>query len=339
MPSPLQVVFFGAGAFGIPTLRALATQHQLLAIVTQPDKPAGRGLKLSPSPIAEFAMEHLSSVPLLKYERVSTPEAMADIRALGRDRGVDTSPSARKLAWVIIAFGQKLSTDLLADRFAINLHGSLLPRWRGAGPVQAALLAGDSQTGNTVITLADRMDAGLILGQSARPLDVTITAGDLHDLLSADGPALVLDVLSSYAQGTLQPRTQDESLVTKAKKLSKADGLFDWNTPAIKIRHLVQGLTPWPSVTIRVPLASGSVDCKLLRVIEEHAPTQPNTQAPGTLIDLYGHIACDSSSILRIQTIQPAGGKPMSFEDFARGRRLEAGLVIPSPRTSFTPPS
>lgn len=331
MPPTLQVVFFGAGAFGIPSLKAIASSHELRAIVTQPDKPAGRGLKLTPSPIAQFASEHVPNVPVIKHERVSTPEAIDQIRGIVGS-AKDTTATGRELAWVVIAFGQKLPAALLADRFAINLHGSLLPRWRGAGPVQAALLAGDAQTGNTIITLADRMDAGLILGQSVRSLDATINAGELHDLLSADGPALVLNVLAQYASGSLTPRTQDESLVTKAKKLSKADGLFDWNRPAIEIRHLVQGLTPWPTVTIRVPLAAGAIDCKLLRVAEES--TNGTARSPGTLLDLQGRVACCAASVLRIDLIQPAGGKPMRFDEFARGRRLEAGIILPSPAAS-----
>ncbi|XOV74482.1 MAG: methionyl-tRNA formyltransferase [Phycisphaerales bacterium] len=160
----LRLVFFGSGAFGLPTLKHLASTHQIEAVVTQPDRPAGRKRALTPTPIGAWAEEHLPSVPLLKPENVNEADQLDLVRSF--DVG---SPDERRGGWVVIAFGQKLSKRLLADRFAINLHASLLPRWRGAAPINHAILAGDSVTGNSVITLADRMDAGLVLGQSERP--------------------------------------------------------------------------------------------------------------------------------------------------------------------------
>ena len=145
----MDLVFFGSGAFGLPTLQRLAHAHRVTAIITQPDRKAGRGARLTPTPIGAWAAEHLPHVPLLKPGRVSDPESLEQVRAFPAD------------AWVVIAYGQKLSPALLADRFAINLHASLLPRWRGAAPINWAILQGDSQTGNSVITLADRMDAGV----------------------------------------------------------------------------------------------------------------------------------------------------------------------------------
>jgi methionyl-tRNA formyltransferase len=183
----MRIVFLGSGAFGLPTLQHLAARHTVVGVVTQPDKPAGRGSKLTPTPIGAWAAEHLPGTPLIKPEKINTPE----VRDLVRSWECD--------AWVVIAFGQKLGPTLLADRFAINLHASLLPRWRGAAPINHAILAGDTVTGNSVITLADRMDAGLVLGQSRRPIEPAQTTGELHDLLATDGPALVEQVLAEHA--------------------------------------------------------------------------------------------------------------------------------------------
>lgn len=307
----MDLVYFGSGAFGLPTLQALARRHRVHAIVTQPDKPAGRGGQLTPTPIAAWAADHLPDVPVLKPDRVNAPDVVARLRA------------APAQAWVVIAFGQKLGRALLDGVFAINLHASLLPRWRGAAPINAAILAGDEVTGNSVITLADRMDAGLVLGQSRRPLDPSLTAGELHDLLAADGPALVESVLDAHAAGTLRPEAQDESLVTIAPKLSKADGRVDFRDSAEHCRRRVHGLTPWPGVTVRFrdePL-------KLLRVEPRAAGSEQ--AEPGTIIDpTAGRVACGSVTELRILEVHPAGKRPMPWIDFARGRRVAAGEAL-----------
>ncbi|MFT3685106.1 MAG: methionyl-tRNA formyltransferase [Phycisphaerales bacterium] len=297
----MRIVFLGSGAFGLPTLQALR-EHEVAAVVSQPDKPAGRGMKLTPTPIAQWAAEHLTNVPLFKPADVNEASVRDAVRAMQVD------------AWVVIAFGQKLSEALLADRFAINLHASLLPRWRGAAPINAAILAGDTVTGNSVITLAQRMDAGLVLGQSTRPILPSQTAGELHDLLAADGPALVLEVLRQRASGTLQPVTQDEPKVTKARKLSKDDGRLDFTQPASVLRCKVHGLTPWPGVTVTM----GELAMKVLRVAEA---TGAANGTPGVIVDAAkGVVACGGGTALQLLEVQPAGGKPMAWDAFVRGR-------------------
>src|SRR5262249_11900418 len=206
----VKLIFLGSGEFGLPTLKALAAHHHLLAVVSQPDRPAGRHRRLTPTPIAAWATEQLADAPLFKPEDINTRETISSLHALGAD------------AWVVIAFGQKLSRPLVENRFVINLHASLLPRWRGAAPINHAILAGDAETGNSVITIADRMDAGFVLGQSKRPITPELGAGELHDLLASDGPALIEQVLGAYGNHSLRPITQDESLVTRARKLSRA---------------------------------------------------------------------------------------------------------------------
>lgn len=304
----MKVVFFGSGAFGVPTLRMLAQWHEVVAVVTQPDRPAGRGKTLSPTPIAIEAESLLPGVQVLKPEKVNTPGVRDRIRGFEAD------------AWVVIAFGQKLGQKLLADRFAINLHASLLPKWRGAAPINAAILAGDETTGVSVITLADEMDAGFVLGQAGRPLDPSLTIGELHDVLAEGGVEVVAGVLDRYQAGTLEPVEQDADSVTVAPKLSKADGWIDFNDTAQTCRNRVHGLTPWPGVSITL----AGVSLKLLRVAaQEH----DHDAAPGTLIDASGLVACGHGTVLRLITVQPAGKKPMDFAAFANGRSLAAGEV------------
>ncbi len=309
----MDVIFFGSGAFGLPTLQALSREHRITCIVTQPDKPAGRGGTLTPTPIGAWVAANLPSVPLLKPENVNEPGVLATIR--------HTSAGA----WVVIAFGQKLSQALLADRFAINLHASLLPRWRGAAPINWAILAGDKETGNSVITLADKMDAGLVLGQSKRTIDPALTIGELHDLLSADGPALVMDVLARHSAGTLSPQTQDPARVTLARKLSRADGFVDFAQSAEECRRRVHGLTPWPGVAA---MFRGQA-IKILRVgvnAVSHNAQETHVAESGTILDpARGLIACGTGTVLALIEVQPPGKKAMGWQDYARGARVSAG--------------
>ena len=312
----MRVLFLGSGAFGLPTLAALSNTHQLVGVVSQPDRPAGRGRELAPTPIADYALKNLTSLPLFRHENVNTPEVIAALHALHAD------------VWVVIAFGQKLSEPLLSGVAAINLHASLLPRHRGAAPINAAILAGDQTTGNSVITLAQRMDAGLVLAQSRRDIEPTQTTGELHDLLAADGPALVLSVLARFSAESPESfgRPQDESLVTKARKLSKDDGVMNWSQPAAACRARINGLSPWPSVSFRVPTLADPL--KVLRA----GPTAPlTTAAPGTLIDrARGHVACGDGLAIALMEVQPAGKKPMPWSAFisGAGRALTDGLTL-----------
>lgn len=323
MPDPttdkLRIVFFGSGAFGVPTLRHLATSHDVVGIVTQPDKPAGRGGKLTPTPIAQCASEILPGVPVLKPEKCNAGDVAATIRAWPHTPGRD--------AWVVIAFGQYLGTKLLADRFAINLHASLLPRWRGAAPIHAAISAGDVVTGNSVITLAQTMDAGLVLGQSRRTIEPTQTTGELHDLLSADGPQLVERVLREHVAGALQPVVQDETRVTVAGKLSKADAIVPWDQAASVCRARINAMSPWPGSAVLL----GSTLVKLLRA----GPTPARaTTAPGTICDVaQGLVSCGDGACVQVLEVQPAGKRSMSWDAFARGHAVERGaqLLAPAP--------
>ena len=321
----MRLVYFGSGAFGLPTLEHLARRHQIVGVVTQPDKPAGRGGTLSPTPIGQWAAANLPGVPILKPAKASEATVVEQIRAFPAD------------AWVVIAFGQKLSRVLLDGRFAINLHASILPRWRGAAPINAAILGGDTETGNSVITLAERMDAGLILGTSHRAIEPLMTAGELHDLLSADGPGLVELVLDQHAAGTLLPQTQDETLVTIATKLSRGDDHVDFTQRADFVRRQIHALTPWPGVTNAIVAPPTSPDLHppiFIKTLRVQPMLGTNQQDPGTILDpATGLIACAHHTQLKMLEVQPPGKKPMRWEDFARGGGravVEGSRVIPA---------
>lgn len=322
MGSRLRIAFFGSGAFGLPTLRALDAAHELALIVTQPDKPAGRGGRLTPTPIGDAAARECPHVPLLKPADVNAPDILSAVREAFDP--VD--------AWVVIAFGQKLSEPLLRDRFAINLHASLLPRWRGAAPIHAAILAGDLESGNSVITLAQRMDAGLILGTSRRPLLATHTTAELHDLLAEDGAPVVLRVLAQHTEGTLQPITQDESLATRARKLSRDDAWVDFADAPSSARR-VHALNPWPGVAVRIQpkhtqsTAAPPEELKLWRVAidSRHAI---HRELPGTLLDADAGLVACAQGTLRLIEVQSPGKKAMTWTDLQRGRRFTSGTRL-----------
>lgn len=310
-PSPeiaapaVDVVFFGSGAFGLPTVKWLHGAGRLVGIVTQPDRPAGRGATLTPTPVAAWAAEHAPGVPIVKAEKVNEAGPLAEVRGWACG------------AWVVIAFGQKLSAALLADRFAVNLHGSLLPRWRGAAPIHAAILAGDAEIGSSVITLAQTMDAGLVLARSARARDPMRTTGEMHDLLAAEGPGLIGEVLRRRATGEIWGETQDPARVTLARKLKKEEGWIDFARPAVESQRRVHGLNPWPGVTVRFR----GQELKVLRV----GVTASGGEA-GVIVDAAGGVvACGEGAGLVLMEVQSPGKRPMAWGEFARGARVVVG--------------
>ncbi len=305
----MRVAFLGSGAFGLPTLERLAAGHELAGIVTQPDRPAGRKRRPTPTPVAAWAGEHAPGVAVVRPEDVNERGVVEQVR------GWDAE------AWVVIAFGQRLSPGLIEGRFVVNLHASLLPRWRGAAPINWAILAGDARTGNSVITIAERMDAGYVLGQDGVEVDPLETAGELHDRLSARGPDLIERVLGAHASREVEYVEQDESKVTRARKLSKADGVVDFSAEGEACRRRVQGLNPWPGVT--VGFRDGTL--KLGRAKAEELPAQ-QIEAPGTILEAEsGLVACAPGTGLRLLEVQLPGKRVMSWDEFARGHRVEDG--------------
>ena len=274
----MKIVFAGSGEFGVPSLCALLEAgHRIVQVVTQPDRPAGRGRHLTPTAIAQLAAER--GLPLLKT---------ADINS-------ESLPVADLL--VVIAFGQKISPPLVshARLGAINLHGSRLPKFRGAAPVNAAILAGETITGNSIIRLANKMDAGAILGQSRLEIGELETAGELHDRLAADGAPLLLDVVGKLDRGEASEIPQDDSAATAAPKLSRESAKIDWTNPAERIARQIRGMSPWPGCHVRLIDQNGRERVKILLV---RARPVEGVGSPGAILP-SGAVATSSRKGIR----------------------------------------
>ncbi len=298
----MRIVFLGSGAFGLPTLQRLADVHEVVGVVTSPDKTAGRNRKQMPTPIGKWAKKR--GLQVFKTENVNDAEMMGHIAALQVD------------AMVVIAFGQKLSDELIHAQRTMNLHASLLPRWRGAAPINVAVMHGDERSGVSVITLAQTMDAGLVLGQVSTAIGETETAGELHDRLSGLGPDLVLEVLASDGVG----KVQDEALVTYAPKLSRKDAQLDLSQDAETIARMIRGLSPWPCCHLTI----SGIDCKILNAIAKNGEGEV-----GKVLE-DGTIATGKGSV-EILKMKPAGSKAMSWKDFCNGRSVHVGCLCEVP--------
>ena len=302
----MRLVFFGSGAFGLPTLECLATEHDVLLVVSQPDRPAGRRLSPTPTPVARWGERH--GLDLFKPDRVNDPEAV------GRIAAADAS------AFVVVAYGKKLGAELLRGVCAINLHGSMLPKYRGAAPINWAVINQERQTGLSVITVAERMDAGDVLARQATAVDPMETAGELHDRLAELGPPLVSEVLARYESGRLEPRPQDEAQATHAPRLSKADGTVHFDQPAAAVRARIHGLTPWPGCRVRL----GPQALRLVRV--DVSDGQQSQGRPGEVLADRA-VACAEGSV-RLLAVQPPGGRLMSFDAYCHGHDVPPGVCF-----------
>ncbi|MFN3167122.1 MAG: methionyl-tRNA formyltransferase [Phycisphaeraceae bacterium] len=308
----MRILFFGSGAFGLPTLQSLCDAHEVVQVISQPDKPAGRKRVLTPTPIAQWALGRGYAVP--RVDNVNSPQFVEQVKGYDAD------------ASVVIAFGQKLGPELIdaMGRLAVNLHASLLPKYRGAAPINWAMIDNEPVTGVSVIALAQRMDAGEVYATASTPIDPNETAGELHDRLARLGPDAVGRVLDDLGSGTLSPTAQDESLATKARKFTKADGTTWFTQPASSVRARVHGLTPWPGCRVRWRSADGTDRGALIlkRVRDE----QESGVGPG-VIDAQGRVGCETGR-LRLITVQAPGGREMDAEAFARGRGMVAGDTL-----------
>lgn len=295
----MRIVFLGSGAFGLPTLDRLRRAHEVALTVSQPDRAAGRKRTLTATPVAAFARS--TGLDLITPDNPNDPRIIEQLRALRPD------------ALVVIAYGHKLGPALLDARFAINLHASLLPKYRGAAPIHWAMIHDERETGVSVITLAQRMDAGDVLAQRRTAIDSYETAGELHDRLAMLGPDAMLEVLDGHARGALNPLPQEESLATLAPKLSKSDGTVRFDQPARLVRARVHGLTPWPGCTV-------SIDGRTLKLLRVEADDADVDAPPGALLP-DGCLACQPG-VVRVLSLQPPGGKSMTFEAYRRGHTL-----------------
>lgn len=307
----MRLIFIGAGDFGLPTLAWMRAHHQVAAVVSQPDRPAGRKRKLTPTPISNWAQAH--ELPVLKTDNVNEPRFVEKVRAMGAD------------AAVIVAFGQKLSPQFVdaLGKLAINLHASLLPKFRGAAPINWAMIRGEKTTGVTVIGIAQKMDAGPMYAKRSLQIDPHETAGQLHDRLSALGPEVVGQVLSDLERDRLSPEQQDEDKATLAPKLGKADGTVDFAQSADQVRARVHGLTPWPGCRVQWHCqATGHTTVLSLQGVLD-LPDEDTDAEAGTVLE--GFKVATGSGLVQLVTVQAPGKKPMGIDEFARGHRMAAG--------------
>ncbi len=307
----MKLVYFGSGEFGLPTLDRLAAEHTVALVVTPPDRPAGRSRRPRAAPVRLWAQDH--SVKTLQVADVNDDSAIRRIHAAGAD------------GLVVIAFGQKLGPALLAGTFAVNLHASLLPKYRGAAPVNWAIINGEAETGVSVIRITQRIDAGDILAQRATAIDTMETAGELECRLAEIGAPVVLETLANFQRGRLQPTPQDEQLATRAPKLAKDQGTVRFDQPARHVQSRVHGLTPWPGCRVRLdgrPLRLARVEVGG----EVGGVEAPSAGEPGVLLDDRS-VACATGTV-RLLEVQPPGGKVMSFSSYCHGHPVSAGARV-----------
>jgi len=299
----MRTVFLGSGDIGLPALRLLLAMPgiEVVGVVTQPDRPAGRGLQLTPCAIKELALAH-GIVPL-QPARVRSDEAVEEIKSWAPD------------LFVVMAYGQILPQTLLDVPLlgALNLHASLLPRHRGAAPVHAAVLAGDEKSGVTVMWMDAGLDTGDILLSKECVLGSGETAGTLHDRLADLAPQALEEALLLIRAGGAPRIRQDDTAATYAPKLSRASGRLDWSKSAVQLERVVRGLHPWPGCTAELETAQGRrVEIKVHRAMVGPGPADPAEL----------HLPCGGGGVLELLEVQPSGGKRMSKAEFVRGHQI-----------------
>ena len=302
----MRVLFYGTPAFALPTLHALLARHQVVAVVTQPDRPAGRGQRSQASPVKAVATEH--GVRVLQPARLRDagwPERLAE-------PGADVA--------VVVAFGQILPQAVLdvPARGSINVHASLLPRYRGAAPVAWAIIRGERETGITTFQMDAGMDTGPMLVQRATPIGPDETGGELAERLARLGAAVLLETLDGL--DSLTPRVQDSRAATVAPRLRKEDGVLDWTESAAALAARIRGLNPWPGATTQ---GSGG------RLLIWRARVIAGLGEPGVLAMAGGRLAIGTGAgLLEPLEVQPENRRAMGWADYLRGARLGAGALL-----------
>jgi methionyl-tRNA formyltransferase len=294
------IVFMGTPDFAVPALRALMQHHDVIGVVTQPDRPAGRKRAPQPSPVKKIALG--AGIPVFQPEKLRREEAQAELRQWQPD------------VYVVAAFGQILPQDVLdiPPHGSINIHASLLPRWRGAAPIQAAIRAGDTETGITIMQMDAGLDTGPILAQRSIEIATGETSQTLHNKLAQLGGELLIETLPAYLTGEIQPQPQPEDGITYAPQIKKEEGRIDWTESAVAIERQVRALTPWPGVFTFWEDAQLKI---------HHAETSSGSIQPGFVIQRDDQVAIGTGDgLLYPVAVQLAGKKALDIEDFVRGR-------------------
>lgn len=313
----MRVVFMGSPDFAVPTLRRLIeSEHEVVTVYTQPDRPAGRGRTLHPPPAKQVALQY--GVPVHQPEQVSSPEAVAELAGLAPD------------VIVIAAFGQILKQPVLdlPPRGVLNVHASLLPRHRGAAPVAAAILAGDKETGVTIMLTELALDAGPMLAQRRLPISDDDTTGSLSERLAREGADLLMEILPNWLAGAIQLQPQDDSQATYIRSIRREEAAIDWSLPAADIWRRVRAYNPWP-------VAYTTLEGQPLRILEAKPLAGEGLEPPGTVLPLPGEgppeagfaVRCGQGA-LAVLRVQRAGRKAMSGAEFLRGQRGLLGRCL-----------
>ena len=301
----LKILFAGSGEFGAPSLHALMSAgHEIAAVISQPDRPAGRGKQLTPTPIAQLAEER--KLRVIKTGNINEEKlASADLL-------------------VVIAFGQKIAPQVVnhSRLGSVNLHASLLPKYRGAAPINWAIINGERRTGNSVIRLAQKMDAGAILGQSEMEIGELETAGELHDRLAVDGATLLAGVVEDLANGEAIERPQDETLATLAPKMKREDARIRWEGHAKEIAQRILGMYPWPGCRGRL-IGDGQ---EVGRVTLVRARAKEGGGRDGIILDDWT-VGAGVGSV-EVVEVQPEGKRPMSLSAYRNGNLWESGMRV-----------
>lgn len=313
-PELIRTVFMGTPEFALPTLQGLlAAGVNLVGVYTQPDRPKGRGKKLAASPVKEFALAH--QLPVFQPERLRRPEAVEELRRLNPD------------LVVVVAYGQILPRSVLEiPRFScINVHASLLPKYRGAAPINKAIVDGEKETGVTTMLMDVGLDTGAMLVKRRTPIGPDETAGEVHDRLAQLGREAMTETLQRLCAGELTPQSQDDAASTYAPMMSKEDGLIDWRRSARQIHNQVRGLDPWPG-------AYSYLDGQVLKIARTGVVEQAGG-TPGEILsaDAGGiRVACGQDTLL-IGALQLPGKKRLTAREFLSGHPLFAGTLLASP--------
>jgi methionyl-tRNA formyltransferase len=323
---PLRIVFFGTPSFAVPSLEALiASRHPVVAVVSQPDRPKGRGHQLQPTPTKTVALSH--GIPVLQPAKIREQAFLDEIRELGADLGV------------VVAFGRILPDALLAiPRLGmINVHASVLPRYRGAAPIQRAVLAGDTETGVTIMRVETELDAGPTFAVATVPIPPDATSGDMEAVLATLGARLLVPVVDDLASSRAAETPQDHARATHAAKITKEEGAIDWTQPAEIVHNRVRGLQPWPLAWTRLgadrivlrrtrPLGARSANRHDGGQTPELPVSSPDTG--GTVVRAAGDelvVACGEGTHLQILELQPEGRRTMTAREFLAGRAVAIG--------------
>jgi methionyl-tRNA formyltransferase len=305
----MRIIFMGSAALAVPSLRSILENgcDEVVGVVSQPDRPAGRKRLLTPCPLKAFA--DAQQLNVLTPEKIGEPESVAALAALEPD------------LLVVVAYGQYIPQRViqLARNEAINVHPSLLPKYRGSAPIQWAILNGDQETGVSIIYLAKKMDAGDILKQQRYPLGADETSDTLHDKLAEVGAELLIDAIDDIRNGSVERTVQDESAVVEVRKFTKEDGAIDWSLPAKTVRNRIRAFDPWPGSFCKLPNGD------LLKVWK--AECSAETGEPGELLDDQLLVATGAGA-LRLVEVQPVGKKRMPAASFLNGFPVPAGQSL-----------